>query len=85
MYAHLDIEIIHWQQGHEHRRESRLNSMLKFRKEKLEEITEENQKIFMRINEQQSHYPSHKLLERGERGKDKENEGDELMGHMREF
>ena len=34
--------------------------MLKIRKEKLEEITEENQKIFLRINDQQSHYPSFK-------------------------
>lgn len=52
-------EIINWQ-NYEHRRDSRINSMLKIRKEKLEEITEENQKIFIRINDQQSHYPSFK-------------------------
>ena len=46
--------------------------MLKLRKEKLEEITEQNQKIFIRLNEQQSHYPSHKHLQ-ADRAKNKEN------------
>ena len=32
--------------------------MFKIRKSKLEEITGENQKIFVRINEQQSYYPT---------------------------
>ena len=58
--------------------------MLKMRKEKLEEITEQNQKIFLRLSEQQSHY-SQKLIPL-DRAKNKENENDDgLLGHLREF
>lgn len=36
---------------------------MKARKSKLEEITGENRKIYIRINQQQSHYPSVNLQE----------------------
>lgn len=61
---------------HEQRRDSRLNSLMRIRKDKLQEITGQNQKIFMRLNQQSSHYAATRPLPTLNEGK--ENSGERL-------
>ena len=54
-----------------------MSSLLKARKEKLEEITDQNRKIFLRINKQESYYSASQQNQSIDKYRTKENTGSE--------
>ena len=82
MYSLINIEQSRWQ-NHQHRRENRMSSLLKARKEKLEEITDQNLKIFLHINKQESYYSASQQNQSIDKYRTKENTGSEqLLGRI---